>query len=1337
MSTADLEAQLEKIRRLSTSSLSNHQQVYFDFSLISYAGTLIAVEETLKEQNTELVPSSYVAVLVTLLEQQKDSGYTFVGPILYLLAVVLEYIPRAVAQAQFSTIMGILAGSLDLTNADPMLIRSVITCLESLLKAQDSRSWKQPITKKATQSIFILSLDQRPKVRRRAQEAAHNILLDIPRPMIEHPMANNAADFIIQSFEESNNDANYSLHMLNLISNVIDSIPIKRVEEICEKLLQILAINNPFIATETFKIFDKIFKKITADFDKKTLLTILNTLEEQKPNPNNTELSVTWLNIIKSGFAAYFLLDEINCESKVNYVFTLVFPYLELGKMQVKPTAIDCLNHVVSRCIRKGSLCSPDLAKELSAMLLDALSYRYRESWAGVFLIIASLANKLGESSRPAMDELLVFIENLRMDKTFELKKEADAALCASLESMGPKLFLDLFPLNIELHIPGLLKSEITKNKKTQQNGSNQEGRAWLLSLMKGHLKKANILYFIQNLLPLATKLDEQSFVLEKSGRNLQAKVASTLAIQIWALLGDFFYFPSDISESIDSEFIDSVLTQINQVQELRSTLINALDILIKNVLSRSKAVAIETTNDKNKQPELYYLPQTDIDKAIKDKAHLSQFTPTIMSTMFTLVSEIPGPRSRYIHDAITSFLTVTDINNITKAFQRILSMLNSALSSHTPPPAAENTNKFMETNPQPPAYSLLDLVGTFARFLDESTALTGIEIILPIINQTDDPNLQKKAYKLLRLFFTFKKPSDKTLDNIDVDNISDSDKLNKIYASRIVTDLLSATEFVFPLSRKNRLSVLAVVIKYMPSDQLHMIPSLLSEAIIGTKEVNEKSRISAFDLLIAMAEKMDLGGEIKTQKIQSVTSDVATENSNCDDTMLEDQTETKSATVEEYFNMVVAGFAAKTPYMISATVTSSAYLLNIFHDKLSTEFIKDMVDTVLMFVNSNSREIAKASLGFIKVVVLELPKTFIQSILKEIVEGILKWANEHRARFAIKSKHLIERLIRKFGIDTIDQVTPEEHKKLILNIRKSQIRAKRAKSTSVARNTTMGKDQGNTQKDYDRSESEYSDNSDSNSDDDVDKYKYRKNKQNGHGNNSNYGPGAYNEQGHKNKSGKPNNQPRTWIMEDTEKNEPLEFLSRSAFSQLSISKPSSKNKSRDKSSSNFIKTTKDNKLIFAEDSDDAHTVKTNSLKNKRSTDDIEKDEQQNPTEEDFYKQSLTNPDGFDRGNRNKIKFNKRKTGNQENEMDDDNDSQAFTHGSNNMDKNNAKKQKPNNKHFGTEYKSKKGKGDIKKKGKLEPYAYIPLDAKKLSGRSQSKVQIISKSKKDKRTGRK
>ena len=69
---------------------------------------------------------------------------------------------------------------------------------------------------------------------------------------------------------------------------------------------------------------------------------------------------------------------------------------------------------------------------------------------------------------------------------------------------------------------------------------------------------------------------------------------------------------------------------------------------------------------------------------------------------------------------------------------------------------------------------------------------------------------------------------------------------------------------------------MLTVLVPNLPSDQLHFIPSLLPEAVLATKEVNEKARNTAFDLLVNIGKKMEEGGVIKRSLIEGMDDEDA-----------------------------------------------------------------------------------------------------------------------------------------------------------------------------------------------------------------------------------------------------------------------------------------------------------------------------------------------------------------------------------------------------------------------------------------------------------------------------
>ena len=104
-----------------------------------------------------------------------------------------------------------------------------------------------------------------------------------------------------------------------------------------------------------------------------------------------------------------------------------------------------------------------------------------------------------------------------------------------------------------------------------------------------------------------------------------------------------------------------------------------------------------------------------------------------------------------------------------------------------------------------------------------------------------------------------------------------------------------------------------------MPSSDLHFITAILSEVVISAKEVNEKARTAAFDLLVLMGEKMRHGGTVVNSKVSHMPDDAPSVEAN----------------LEEYFTMVSAGFAGSTPHMISASITALTRILYHFHSKL------------------------------------------------------------------------------------------------------------------------------------------------------------------------------------------------------------------------------------------------------------------------------------------------------------------------------------------------------------------------------------------------------------------
>jgi ribosomal RNA-processing protein 12 len=66
----------------------------------------------------------------------------------------------------------------------------------------------------------------------------------------------------------------------------------------------------------------------------------------------------------------------------------------------------------------------------------------------------------------------------------------------------------------------------------------------------------------------------------------------------------------------------------------------------------------------------------------------------------------------------------------------------------------------------------------------------------------------------------------------------------------------------------------MTVLVPFIPSDSLHIIPSLIPETVLGTKEPSEKARTAAFNLVVAMGRKMSEGGVVKRSLVDGMDED-------------------------------------------------------------------------------------------------------------------------------------------------------------------------------------------------------------------------------------------------------------------------------------------------------------------------------------------------------------------------------------------------------------------------------------------------------------------------------
>ena len=344
-----------------------------------------------------------------------------------------------------------------------------------------------------------------------------------------------------------------------------------------------------------------------------------------------------------------------------------------------------------------------------------------------------------------------------------------------------------------------------------------------------------------------------------------------------------------------------------------------------------------------------------------------------------------------------------------------------------------------VESRPSHSLYVLLDLMLLFMPFIQQtpsSSSSSSLEewsqspvglfyqVLLGQVGEKD-ATLQKKTYK--SLLKVFQHPS-KPLEQLGVQGLSDF--IQQVSADSVVSSVSSG-------AIKNRVALFQCLVEESMdnADRVELfkefIPLSLPEVMLATKEANEKTRDAAYDCLVAFAKFV--------MQIPSPTQDESN----------------KQQQLQELFLMVTAGLGGESPHMQSAAIATLGRLFFEFHKDLPVALIAEHLDTILITMSFKNREVTKAALGFVKVCVVCMDAEVVKTHVPAIINAILLYTHRiHKSHFKSKTRHLFERLIRKFGFEYIDSLVPGTDKKLILNIRKRREAAARRKIAAVSGNT-------------------------------------------------------------------------------------------------------------------------------------------------------------------------------------------------------------------------------------------------------------------------------------------
>lgn len=1009
----ELDAKLDKIKSQINSKLQNQQQL---------AVVLSAIEDNLKEQKTKKTPVAYFVSFLSLLDQcctddDEIKDMNLATSALYFLDLVAPLTPPQLLKLKFSEILTKIAPAILNDKSEAPLLKSSIGVLETLLLVQDRDAWVNSDSfkispKRGLIGLLEMSLDPRPKVRKRAQEAVNKVLITIPAGLsLEHPASGVCGEFalnsIIKLIEEQQKKSNkvskeltgQIIHNLQLITAITNakSWPMAQVTPLCDVLLELSKSSDQYLISSSFQAFEGLFQSMNSEIYSERFTNILNIIFELKPQLNDAHLVPSWLAVISKAIIAYSNnIDAYQCFLRFPEIFEIVGTYFKSDNENIRTSASQCLISVCVEGISDNLLLLPpktkpevyenvdDIITKLSEITLSFLNIEFRNSAKDICELISTVIMKFRFRANPDFIPHIEILGEWRSNEQdgFELNEVAETVISTAISSLGPEVVVGTLPLNLDK--------------------PNAVGRAWLLPLLRDNIRNASLSFYIKTILPY-TEFFESRIANNKDPNSVHAKVFQTIVDQIWSLLPHFCDLPNDLQKSFTDEFAAKLSSLLYEKVELRGVICHALKLLVESNIVYGEGALSDDVLMQQQFPEEE--AKKNIDYIATTKAS------KILSVLFNVFTQTPLDSRGFVLETIEAYLQISTPEDLGETFNKVCGILKKALEDESEGISRDEE----ETGSKIPRLSvtMMDIVSSMAKYVPQSSH----NALFAIFNQTVKVNngaIQKRSYRIVSRLLETEEGVKSTLN----------------FISNITELLVSTSEDSLLPAKASRLGLILEIVKNLPSDQLHFIPSILSEIIISTKSVNEKTREESYQILIAMGHKMIEfeGSQIHNNLVPGMG----------------EETPDSVASLQEFFTMCSAGLVGSTQHMVSAAITSISCLFYEFNKQMSQKLLVEINSTVELFLTSQSREIVKSTIGFVKVAVLTLPSELVLANIKNLLTNLMRWSHEHKGHFKSKVKHIIERMIRKFGLDVIEDNIPEGDKKLIANIRKSKARAKR-----------------------------------------------------------------------------------------------------------------------------------------------------------------------------------------------------------------------------------------------------------------------------------------------------
>ncbi|XP_038070845.1 RRP12-like protein [Patiria miniata] len=1173
---------------------------------------LAAVTEVIREQGGKETETEYFGALMTALDNVDNEES--LSAILFLLSLVIKRVPTSVLRVKFSAISKSFLDILasHANQSGTTSLRSCLVCLSTTLRQQDYSMWSEPSTLQVYHGILSYTIHQKPKIRKAAQHAVGAILKGSSFMIVQDsPPCHPAAG----------PTAKFCIQQVESSGGAGEVATTMHVLGLLKDIMSCLSQNSLKSACETILRLMTLSNVLMTS----VCMQALHGMFTAKPKASNlpADLNAQLINALYD-----YQPGENDVQPTQAWLAVMEAAHTNLARLSQKL----CISHL-PRLFSAAMACFVSQKTEITAsasQVMKTLLYecvKPASDW---------LSNELPGNSSTPIHKMFHTIEGglsykyhsswglvLQVTRAFfeVIGKEGRNFMKKCLQSMCDLRSTHHFPYVQELdRAVGMAVRTMGPRfvlgavplQITGDEDNYDFPRSWLLPVIRDNVCNTELQFFTKYFLPLAAKLKTKALEYSQQGRKVESKTYDILQSQIWSLLPGFCKDPVDVCPGFKG--IARILgSAISDRTDLRYDVCLAIRHLI-------------TRNMDNEE----------------NRAELARFAKNFLPVFFNLYTSgnaREDPSLATILETAKVYLKIADPKLVIGLFDKLaIKLVGEATDQHP----------------------LMDLTIALTPHLDMDHMTKLFDIVSQLLKSTDH-TVQKKAYRVL--------------ENLCDGSTEAGRQFVASHLQQLQETLVTSLSSSGPSSKGPRLRCLIHVIRALPSKNEDFLETIIPEVILCTKEVNSKTRLVAFDLLVDLGHAM---------------------------VRWSDGEETKEVCVRQYIEMLTAGLAG-SPHMVSATVQALTRIVFEFRDVVQGAFLGQLVEGVCALLQSKAREVLSPTLGFVKVLVTILEDVTLAQYVEQLLMNIGRMGNTNRRNLRVPIRSIYTRFIRKFGYEMIYKLVPEDHKKMVHNIQKRQERTKRHKAMKEREASDEDEDGEDEtpalvpSKPKPETIDELLQDSESETDDEEDE------KAKGKGQKV---------KGRKTKKQLASKQGAAWLKEGQQEDTPLDFLDPSVSKRVLATKPEEISTKPYTGVKHSFKTMPDGRLIITEpeneESEEKEGKQIGKKKKKKGGQKEDGEEMMDDLEELMDEELAARKTG-----------RKRKIEDFSVSDDEDETPNKYQAGGSGIHRPVAVA-KRTLKEPGTEYKAKKAKGDIKKKNKHDPYAYVPLSRQQLNRRMKA-----------------